>query len=117
VNQLTLQLDLVLDHEGLALGVDLLGKLGRNGVMGSRVLHNETSITLHSLVDGGLLDSPLTDVSPLLVALNVLLGMRRLPPLVPALGELLEEGCLELSGLPRVSPTSPIDWRCDGYLP
>jgi hypothetical protein len=97
--KLTLQLNLILNHQGLALGVNLLGKLGRDGVMGSDVLDNEALVTLHALVDGGLLNRPLADVRPFLVAGGVLLGVRRLPPLLPVAGELLKERGLELGGL------------------
>ncbi len=95
----TLELDLVLDHQSLALGVDLLRELGRDGVVGSRVLDDKTSITLNSLVDSRLLNSPLADVGPLLIALDVLLGVGRLPPLLPALGELFYEWPLDLARL------------------
>ena len=95
----TLKLDLILDHQGLALGVNLLGELGRDGMVSGSVLHDQTGIALHALVNRRLLDSPLADVGPLFIALNVLLGMRGLPPLVPALGELLEEWSFELGGL------------------
>jgi len=120
----TLELDLVLDDQGLALGVDLLGELGRDGVMGSSVLDNKTGITLNSLVDSRLLNSPLADVGPFLIALHVLLGVRGLPPLVPAVGELLEERSLELCGLQcncvsdrakrRLTPSSARSSATDG---
>jgi len=96
---LTLELDLILNHEGLALGVDLLRKLGGDGVVGSRVFDNETLISLHALVDSGLLDGPLANVRPLLVASALLLGVGGLPPAVPAICELLEERSLELGRL------------------
>ncbi len=96
---LTLKLDLILNDEGLALVVDLLGELGRDGVVGGGVLDNKTLVTLHSLVDGGLLNSPLADVRPLLIILGVLLGVGRLPPLLPVIGELFQEGSLELGRL------------------
>jgi hypothetical protein len=88
-----------LDDEGLALGVDLLRELGRDGVMGSRVLDDQTLVTLHALVDGRLLDSPLANVGPLLLTGVVLLRIGRLPPGLPVVGELLEEGSLELGRL------------------
>lgn len=100
LGRLTLQLHLILNDQGLTLIIDLLGELGRDSVMGSRVLHDETLVTLHSLVDNGLLDSPLAIVGPLLLgALGVLLGMGRLPPLDPVVGELLKEGGLQLGRL------------------
>ena len=69
--------------------------------MSGRVLDNETLITLHALVDDGLLNGPLADVSPLLLGIGagLLLGVGRLPARVPVIGELLEEGSLELGRL------------------
>lgn len=96
----TLKLDLILNDEGLALGVDLLGEFRRDGVVGSSVLDNKTLVTLHALVDSGLLDGPLADVGPFFLrALGILLGVGRLPPLLPVVGELLEEWGLELGRL------------------
>lgn len=95
----TLQLDLVLDHQGLTLGVDLLGELGRDGVVGGDILDNKTLIALHALVDGRLLNGPLADVGPLLVALRLLLGVRGLPSLLPVISKLFEERSLKLGGL------------------
>lgn len=96
---LTLKLDLVLDDQGLALGVNLLGELGGDGVVGSRVLDNETVVTLHPLVDDGLLNCPLANVGPLLIILAVLLSSGWFPPLLPVIGELLQEGRLQLGRL------------------
>jgi hypothetical protein len=115
-NKLTLQLDLVLDHQGLTLGVDLLGELGRDGVVGSGVLDDKTLVAFHAFVDGGLLNCPLADVCPFLVAaLGVLLGVRRLPPLLPVVGELLKEGGLKLGRLQRCAsvcrPVTRDGWR------
>lgn len=108
---LTLELDLVLDNEGLALVVNLLGELGRDGMVSSGVLDNETLIALHSLVDDGLLDGPLADVGPFLTLLvgagRVLLRVRGLPSLVPVVGELLKEVGLDGGGLrDRVSASN-----------
>ena len=64
-------------------------------MVGSGILHNETVIALHALVDGGLLNSPLANVCPLLLiagrTLRILCGVGRLPSRVPALAELLKE--------------------------
>lgn len=80
VKRLALQFDLVLDHEILALVVDLLGKFGRYGVVSRLVLQNKTLVVLDALEDGRLFNSPVADVGPfLLAALRVLLGMRCLP--------------------------------------
>lgn len=94
VYQLTLELHLVLDDESLASVVDRAGELGRDGVVGSGILDDETGVALHALVNGRLLNGPLANVGPLLLvvgALGVLRGVRRLPSRVPALAELLEE--------------------------
>lgn len=103
--QLTLKLNLVLDDKSLALVVNLLGKLGGDGVVGSGVLDNKTLIAHHTLVDFGLLNSPLADVRPLLLGvlgtLHILLRVGRLPSLLPVVGELLKEGSLEFCGLDK----------------
>jgi len=65
-------------------------------VVGSRVLHNETLVALHSLQDGRLFDRPFTNVGPFLVRLGVLLlSMRWSPPGFPVVGELLKERSFE----------------------
>jgi hypothetical protein len=53
---LTLKFDLVLNNQVLALGVNRLRELGRDGMMSSLVLDNETFVTLHSLQNHRLLD-------------------------------------------------------------
>lgn len=106
----TLELGLVLDDKSLALVVNLLGELGGDGVVGGLVLDDQALVSLHSLVDGGLLDSPLADVRPLLLllacALEVLLCVGGLPPRLPVIGELLKEGSLEGCGLENRSRIS-----------
>jgi hypothetical protein len=102
--QLTLELDLILDNEGLALVIDLLGELGRDGVVGSCVLDDQTLIALHSLEDVRLLNRPLSNVGPFLLlvgALGVLLGVGRLPAGLPVVGELLNKVALDSGGLGR----------------
>lgn len=95
-DQRVLGLDLILDDKSLALVVDLLGELGGDGVVGGRVLDDQTLIALNTLEDGGLLDSPLANVGPVLLGLRVvLLGVGPLPSRLPALGELLQEGGLQ----------------------
>jgi hypothetical protein len=102
-HQGVLRLDFILDHQGLALVVNLLGELGRDGVVGGRVLHHQTLVALNSLEDGGLLNSPLANEGPVLIGLGVvLLRVRELPPGLPVVGELLQEGSLERSRLDRV---------------
>jgi hypothetical protein len=96
----TLELDLVLNNKGVVLVVNGRGELGRDGVVSSLVLDDQTLVTLHALQHGGLLDGPGTNVRPLLiVGLDILLCVRRLPSVLPVVCELLEEWCLELGGL------------------
>ena len=100
---LTLKLDLILDNEGLILVIDFLGEFGRDSMVSGRVLDNEALVALDALVLDGLLDSPFSNVRPLLLLLvgagRVLLRVRRLPALLPVIGELLQEVGLERSGL------------------
>ena len=79
IEPLTLQLDLVLDDESLALVVNCLWEFGGNSVMSSGVLDDETLVTLHSLEDLWFLNGPLADVLPLLLdisSLHVLLDRK-----------------------------------------
>lgn len=68
-------------------------------MVGGSILDDKALVALHTLVDGGLLDRPLANIRPFLITLGILLGVRRLPSLLPVLGELLEEGSLELGRL------------------
>lgn len=102
--QLTLELDFILDDKGLALVIDLLGELGRDGMVSSRVLDNKTLLALHTLIFSRLLNCPLANVGPFLLftllrASCVLLGGGGLPTLLPALGELFKERGLKCGGL------------------
>jgi hypothetical protein len=97
---LTLELDLVLNNQSLALVVNLLGELGGNGMVGGGVLDNKTLIAVNSLVLDGLLNCPFADVCPLLLGAScVLLRVRGLPSLVPVVGELFKEVSLEVGRL------------------
>lgn len=96
----TLELDLVLDNEGVVFVVDLLGELRRNGVVSRLVLEHETLVALDTLEHAGLLNRPGADVCPLLLGgLVVLLGVRDLPARFPVVGELFVERCLDGSRL------------------
>ena len=98
--ELTLKLDFVLNHKGLALIVDFLGEFGRDGVVSRGILDDKTFVAGHALVDVWLFHCPLADIGPLFLAiLGVLLGVGWLPSLLPVVGELLEEGRLELGRL------------------
>jgi hypothetical protein len=86
----TLELDFVLHNKGVALVVNGLGELGRDGVMSGLVLNDQTLIALHTLQHGGLLYSPVADISPLLLSrLVILLCVRSLPSTLPIVRELL----------------------------
>jgi hypothetical protein len=88
-----LELDLILHHEGLILGVNLLWELGGDGVVSGGVLQHETLIASDAGEDGRLLDRPLSNVGPVLLALGVLLlRVGDFPSRIPVVGELFEEG-------------------------
>jgi hypothetical protein len=96
----TLELDFILDDQGLALVVNLLGELGGDGVVSSRILDNKTLVTLDTLEDGRLLDGPLANVGPILIGFGVLLlGVRGSPTFLPVISELLKERSFEGGGL------------------
>ena len=102
----SLEFDLILHHERLALVVDGLGEFGRNGVMSGFVLEHETLVAGHSFENGWLFDVPGSDVLPFFLGV-FLFGMGSLPPIGPAFSELLEERCFEICGLGRGDdPTS-----------
>ena len=79
-DQRVLGLHLILHDQGLALVVNLLGELGRDGVVSSLCLGNETLVALNK--DGfGILDLPLADVTEGFAADGSLLGgFGRCPP-------------------------------------
>jgi hypothetical protein len=94
--------NLVLDHQGLALVVNLLRELGGDGVMGSGVLHDQTLVAIDTLQDSRLFHGPFTNVGPFVLRLGIiLLRGRRLPTRLPVIGELLQERSLEGSGLTK----------------
>lgn len=94
----SLELDLILDDEGVILVGDSLGEFGGDGVVGSLVLQDQTLVAVDASEDGRLLDVPGADVLPLLLGV-LLLGIGSLPSGFPVVGELLEEGSFEGSGL------------------
>ena len=62
-------------------------------MMSGGILDNKAFVTLNAFQDYRLLDGPLPNVSPVLVALRVfLLGVRRRPSRLPVVCELFEEG-------------------------
>lgn len=112
-SRLTLKLHLILNDEGVILVVDSLVKLGGNGMVSSLVLDDETLVALNTLQDGGLLNGPVTDVRPfLIVGLDVLLGVRGLPPSLPVVCELFKERCLECGGL-CISSEQATSWALE----
>jgi hypothetical protein len=97
-----LKLDFVLNNKCLSLVIDLLGELGRDGMMSCSVLDDKTLVALHALVDMWLFYSPFSNISPFLIlvgTLCVLLGMGWLPSCLPVICELLKEIGLELGRL------------------
>jgi hypothetical protein len=93
-----------LDNECLSLVLNLLGELGRDGMMSCGILDDKTFVALHALIDMRLLYSPLSNVCPFLILVRtpcVLLGMGWLPSCLPIVCELLEEVGLELGRLRR----------------
>jgi hypothetical protein len=99
-SRLTLRLDLILNHQRLALVINLLGKLGGDGVVSGGILHNETLVALDSLENGGLFDGPVPDIGPVILRRRVLLfGVGRDPSGIPAFGELFEERSFQVCRL------------------
>jgi len=90
-----------LDDEGVILVRDGRGELCGNGVVGGLVLQYETLVTVEAAEDRGLLDIPRANVRPLFLRV-LLLGVGSLPPAVPIVCELLEEGSLQGGGLGRI---------------
>ena len=94
-----LVLDLVLHDEGLVREVDRLRERRGDGVVRGLGLGDEALVALD---EGrlGLLDLPLADVAEGLAADGGLLGrLRGSPARRPLVGELLDEGGLDLRGL------------------
>ena len=94
-----LVLDLVLDDKRLFREVDGLLEGGRDGVVRGLRLRDEAEVALD---DGhrGLLYLPFTDIAESLAADGGLLGrLRGSPARRPLVGELLDEGGLDLRGL------------------
>ena len=98
--QLTLEFDLVLNHQGLALIVNFLGKFGRNGMMGRWIFHYQSLVAVDTLKDSGFLHSPGSNIGPVFFCFRVLLlCMRRRPSRIPVIGELLQEWSFKRCGL------------------
>jgi hypothetical protein len=97
-----LKLHLVLYNQRLAFVVNLGREFGGDGMMGGSVLDDKTFVAIHSRVDSGLLYGPLSDIGPILVAFGILfLGVRNLPPCLPVISELFDEGGFEIGRLQR----------------
>jgi len=90
-----------LDDEGVVLVRDSLGELGGDGVVGGLVLQYEALVAVQATEDRRLLDIPRADVRPLFLRV-LLLGVGSLPPAVPIVCELLEEGSFQGGGLGRI---------------
>ena len=94
-----LVLDLVLDDKRLFREVDGLREWGRDGVVRGLRLRDEAEVALDDRHQG-LLYLPFTDIAESLAADGGLLGrLRGSPARRPLVGELLDEGGLDLRGL------------------
>lgn len=110
LKSLTLELDFVLNNKRVVLVVNRLGEFGGDGVVSSLVLDDQALVTLHALEHGRLLNGPGSNVCPFLViGLDILLCVRRLPSVLPVVCELLEEWRLELGGLEVAVSCNPAD--------
>jgi hypothetical protein len=90
----------VLYDEGLSGVVDHRRKGGRNGMVCSGILDDESFLPDHALQNVGFLDGPLSDVAKLLLAgLYLLGGMGRRPPFRPIGCELFDKQSLDRGGL------------------
>lgn len=69
----TLELDLILNYEGLALVIYSLVELGGNGVMSCGVLDHKTFVFFNSLENGRLLNGPGPNIGPVFRSLRVFL--------------------------------------------
>lgn len=108
---LTLRLDLVLDYQGLPLVVNLLGKLGGNGMMSSGTLRDKTLVARNARQNSRFFNSPFANVSPVLVRLGVLLlSVRRSPSRLPIIGELLKKRSVDCEGLDAKSQQVSTSW-------
>ena len=93
-----MKLCLVLNYKGVVLVGDCLGEFGRDCVVGSFVLEDKTFVALDTTKNGGLLNRPGSDVSPLLLSV-LLLCVGWLPSRLPVVCELLQERGFEGRGL------------------
>lgn len=90
-----LVLDFILDHKGLRLEVDGLGKGRGDGVVGCLALRDETLVTFDD-GNGGVFDLPFADVAEGFTADGCLLGrLGGCPPICPVVCELLDEGSFD----------------------
>jgi hypothetical protein len=88
-----LQLNFILNNQGLPLWIDGLLELGGDGMMGSLVLNDQAFVALHPLEDTWLLNGPIANVGPFFgcILFFFLLSVRWLPPRIPIISELLKE--------------------------
>ncbi len=101
-----MELDFVLDYQGLVLVVDLFVEFGGNGMMGRGILDDKAFVAINGFQHMRLLDGPFSDIGPILVCLRVLfLGVRWLPSRVPIVGKLFEEWSFDVCGLGRLIST------------
>ena len=73
-------------------------------MVSSRILDDKALVASDARKHSRLFNSPLSNIGPVLVGFGVLLlGVRRSPPRLPVVGELLEERGFEVGGLGNVS--------------
>ena len=84
-----LEFDFILDDQCLVRVVDRSREFSGDGMMGSRILDDQSFVANNTGKDSRLFDRPFTNVGPVFVTLGVfLLRMRRSPSQIPVVGEL-----------------------------
>lgn len=67
-----MELNFVLDHQGLALVIDLLVEFGGDGVMCGGILDDKAFVAINGFQHVWFLDGPLSNIGPVLFCLGVL---------------------------------------------
>lgn len=81
--------------------------------MSGRILHNKTLVTFYTLKYRRFLNSPSPDIGPLLLGFRIFLFcMRWSPSWVPAICELLKEGCFNIRWLEEISVVAHVAVTC-----
>lgn len=91
--------DFILDDEWLVRNIDGLAERGRNGMVRSNALCNETEIALDE-GGGRFFDCPFANIRESFTTNGGLLGgLRASPPVIPSVGELLYKGGFDFRAL------------------